>query len=82
MTNQTDTDKAKLAAEEAEAKAKADADAKSAAEEAARKEAGKAVKRPVKADDPALTADAPYPSQADLDAMRAGTYTDRELKSR
>lgn len=24
----------------------------------------------------------PYPTQADLDAMRAGTYVDRELKSR
>lgn len=24
----------------------------------------------------------PYPSQADLDAMRAGTYVNRELKSR
>jgi hypothetical protein len=24
----------------------------------------------------------PYPTQADLDAMRAGTYRDRELKTR
>lgn len=28
------------------------------------------------------TSSDPYPSQADLDAMRAGTYVNRELKSR
>lgn len=32
-----------------------------------------------KADAPST---APYPTQADLDAMRAGTYRDRELKTR
>lgn len=38
-----------------------------------------------RADDEAGTTPAsadPYPSQADLDAMRAGTYRDRELKNR
>lgn len=30
---------------------------------------------------PAATSSDPFPSQADLDAMRAGTYVNRELKS-
>lgn len=37
----------------------------------------KADNRQMKAEDPAPTADAPFPTQADLDAMRAGTYRTR-----
>jgi len=57
--------------------AKADDIRSESTDEATAKAADKAAK--AKATD--ATPEAPFPSQADLDAMRAGTYGNREMKS-
>lgn len=66
---------------EVDAKAKADAEAKEQAEftEKAKREAAKNLERkPIdasaSASKPAASAEAPHPTQAELDAMRNGTY--------
>lgn len=41
----------------------------------------KAEEKPAKAKAPAASSVAPSPTQAELDAMKAGTYGNRELKS-
>lgn len=54
-------------------------------EEAATTVAEPAVKpeeKPASAKAAPAAPDAPFPTQADLDAMRAGTYNNRELKTR
>lgn len=68
------SDKAKHEADEAarkdaEAKAKAAADAK-AKDDAEKERAAKAAKQDAKGDEPEVTVEAPYPSQADLDAIK------------
>lgn len=90
MSNQTDADKAKKAAEEAarkdaeakeraEAKAKRDAEAKAEAEKKAAEQAAKPVATKAQ---PAPSHDAPYPTQADLDAMKEGRFGQgREIKA-
>ncbi|MGB5903802.1 MAG: hypothetical protein WBH00_13220 [Xanthobacteraceae bacterium] len=78
-----------LAKAEAESKAKADAGAKERAEaaektreEAAKNSERKPADRPVSAAKPAASAETPHPTQAELDAMRNGTYRHgREAKS-
>lgn len=90
MSNQTDAEKAKKAAEEAarkdaEAKAKADEKAKRDTEAKAKadeKVAEEAAKRSATKAEPSPTHDAPYPTQADLDAMKDGSFRHgREAKA-
>lgn len=92
MSNQTDADKTKLAAEEAsrkdaeakaaaaaEAKAKQEPDAKVAAE---KRFSEKSTDRPAKPAEPTPSHADPHPTQAELDAMRDGTYRHgREAKA-
>ncbi|RLP22257.1 hypothetical protein [Mesorhizobium sp. YM1C-6-2] len=70
----------KTAANPAPSQAKAD-DIRAEAATTVADPAPKADEKPAKAKAPAATSDAPYPSQADLDAMKAGTYRNREMKS-
>jgi colicin import membrane protein len=78
-----------LAKAEAESKEKADADAKERAEaaekarvEAAKNAERKLANRPDTAGKPAASAETPHPTQAELDAMRNGTYRHgREAKA-
>ncbi|WP_398473063.1 hypothetical protein [Tardiphaga sp.] len=82
MSNQTDDEKAKKAADEAarkdaEAKTKADEKAKREAEakaEADKKAAAASAKSGATGAKPAPSHDAPYPTQADLDAMKEGRF--------
>lgn len=79
MTTTSDEAKTKLRADYAEVFGKAPFNGWDEAELQKRIDAKLAGEEP--ADEPAATPDAPYPSQADLDAIRKGTFRTREVKA-